>query len=61
MIGNQPADPYTALNHSEAPVKEKMENFIHFIKRCKYGMLTTRDANTGLLASRCMELAATVS
>ncbi|PKS07371.1 hypothetical protein jhhlp_005973 [Lomentospora prolificans] len=61
MIGNKPADPYTAENHTDAPLKEKMGSLLHFIERCKYGMLTTRDSNNGLLASRCMELSATDS
>jgi general stress protein 26 len=62
MIGNKPADPYTATNNeNDAPLKDKMESLLHFIERCKYGMLTTRDATSGLLSSRCMELAATES
>ena len=60
-IGDKPADPYKAKNYdTEAPVKEKMEALLSFIDRCRYAMMTTRDANSGLLASRCMELAAKV-
>lgn len=60
-IGDKPADPYKAKNYDTgAPVKEKMEALLAFIDRCRYGMMTTRDTNTGRLASRCMELAAKV-
>ena len=60
-IGDQPADPYKAANsENEVPIKEKMEGLLAFMDRSRYGMMTTRDANSGLLASRCMELAPTV-
>lgn len=60
-IGDKPADPYKAENtENEVPIKEKMEGLLAFMDRCRYGMMTTRDTTSGLLASRCMELAATV-
>ena len=60
-IGDKPADPYKAKNtENEVPVKEKMEGLLAFIDKCRYAMMTTRDSSSGLLASRCMELAAKV-
>ena len=50
-ISGQPADPYKAENtENEVPVKEKMEGLLAFIDRCRYGMLTTHDKESGRLA-----------
>jgi len=56
--GSKPADPYKAKNIDEVPIKEKVEDLSKFITASKFGMLTTRDASTGTLSSRCMALAA---
>lgn len=58
--GDKPADPYKAENKSEPELKEKIEGLVSFIESCKYGMMTTRIASSGLLVSRCMALAARV-
>jgi hypothetical protein len=54
------ADPYTASNKTEPELKEKVQDLVSFIESCKFGMMTTRIGSTGLLASRCMALAAKV-
>ena len=59
--GNKPADPYKAKNIDEPQLKEKIEDLVSFIEACKFGMMTTRIADSGLLVSRCMALAGKVS
>ncbi|KAG9773550.1 Protein bli-3 [Exophiala dermatitidis] len=54
----QPTDPYKAKNKDEPGVEEKINDLSDFIRACKFGMLTTRIADSGLLVSRCMALAA---
>ncbi|KAL1838098.1 hypothetical protein VTJ49DRAFT_3029 [Mycothermus thermophilus] len=55
----QPLDPYKESNlDKEATLEHKVEDLSHFMKHCKFAMMTTRDAKTGLLMSRCMALAA---
>jgi len=56
--GSKPADPYKAKNIDETSIKEKVEDLSEFISSCKFGMMTTRDASSGSLISRCMALAA---
>ncbi|KAI4200347.1 MAG: hypothetical protein LQ350_003995 [Teloschistes chrysophthalmus] len=56
--GDKPADPYKATNKTEPELKEKVEDLVAFIERCKFGMMTTRIESSGLLVSRCMALAA---
>jgi len=58
--GGKPADPYKAANlDQDIPLAQKIEDLSHFISGCKFGMLTTRDANkSGNLSSRCMALVA---
>ena len=58
--GDKPADPYKAVNKTEPELAEKIEDLVGFIEQCKYGMMTTRIASSGLLVSRCMALAAKV-
>jgi len=58
--GSKPADPYKARNIDDASLKEKVEDLNEFIDSCKFGMMTTRDASTGYLMSRCMAFAAKV-
>ena len=56
----KPADPYKAKNIQDPALKEKVEDLNAFIEHCKFGMMTTRIASSGLLTSRCMALAAKV-
>jgi len=56
--GDKPADPYKEKNLDSASIKEKVEDLSEFISAAKFGMMTTRDASTGYLTSRCMALAA---
>lgn len=58
--GNQTADPYTQKNKEEPPLKEKVEELLQFIEKCKFCMMTTQTVDSDLLASRCMALAAKV-
>lgn len=56
--GSKPADPYKDANKEDPSLAEKVEDLSNFISACKFGMMTTRIADSGLLASRCMALAA---
>lgn len=59
--GSKPVDPYKAKNYdTNAPVQEKIEDLVKFIKEIKYGMLTTKASDSDLLTSRAMALAGTV-
>ncbi|CAG8955337.1 hypothetical protein HYFRA_00011321 [Hymenoscyphus fraxineus] len=56
----KPLDPYKAKNLDQEPgIKEKIEDLCTFIEKSKFGMMTTRDAESGKLVSRCMALAET--
>jgi len=55
---SQPADPYTAKNKDEPGLEQKVNDLNSFIQSSKFGMMTTRIADSGLLVSRCMALAA---
>ncbi|TDZ22811.1 Protein bli-3 [Colletotrichum sidae] len=58
--GDKPADPYKAANKDDnVSLKEKVEALVNFANKSKFGMMTTRDAKSGALVSRCMALAAT--
>ncbi|KAJ0304725.1 hypothetical protein Brms1b_011086 [Colletotrichum noveboracense] len=60
--GDKPADPYKATNKdTNVSVKDKVEDLVNFANKSKFGMMTTRDAKSGALVSRCMGVAATVS
>ena len=59
--GSKTADPYTAKNKEEPSLKEKVGDLITFVEKSKFCMMTTRIAESGLLVSRCMALAAKVS
>lgn len=59
--GDAPADPYKAKNKDEPSLEEKIETLVAFVSSCKFGMMTTWNATTKLLASRCMAVAAKVS
>lgn len=57
--GDKPADPYTAANADpSASLDDKVNTLSSFVSACKFGMLTTRDASSGKLVSRCMAVAA---
>jgi len=58
MTSSQPADPYKAKNKDEPGLEQKVNDLSAFIQSAKFGMLTTRIADSGLLVSRCMALAA---
>jgi len=55
-------DPFKAANlDNDVPLAQKIEDLKNFITSCKFGMMTTRDANkSGNLVSRCMALVTTV-
>ncbi|KAK5124388.1 hypothetical protein LTR85_001605 [Meristemomyces frigidus] len=55
--GDKPADPYTAKNIQDPSLKEKVDDLVSFVDRCKFCMMTTK-TDDGKLASRCMALAA---
>ncbi|KAG5925484.1 hypothetical protein E4U42_004244 [Claviceps africana] len=57
--GDKPADPYKQANQQELDVRTKVEDLGNFINACKYGMMTTKSAESGRLVSRCMAVAAT--
>ncbi|KAI5797678.1 putative BLI-3 blue-light-inducible Bli-3 protein [Geopyxis carbonaria] len=58
--GSKPADPYHQHNDDNEGIslKQKVEDLYKFIENIKFGMMTTRQDDTGLLVSRCMALAA---
>ena len=58
--GDAPADPYKVVNADEPGLKTKIDDLVDFVTKCKFGMLTTHEARTDNLVSRCMALAATV-
>ncbi|MCJ1371872.1 BLI-3 blue-light-inducible Bli-3 protein [Loxospora ochrophaea] len=55
---DKPADPYKAKNEDPTSLKEKVEDLVSFMERCKFAMMTTRIGSNGYLVSRCMALAA---
>jgi len=59
--GTKPADPYLVKNKDEPGLKEKVEDLVAFIEKCKFALMTTRVESCGVLVSRCMALAATES
>lgn len=57
--GDKPADPYKAANADpNVSVEQKITDLSNFIDASKFGMMTTRDASSGKLVSRCMAVAA---
>lgn len=58
--GSKPEDPYKEKNKDETSLREKVEDLVNFMEKCKFAMMTTRVGSSGLLASRCMALAAKV-
>lgn len=59
--GDKPADPYKKLNAEDPDLNTKVEGLVDFITTAKFGMMTTHEASSNNLVSRCMALAATVS
>jgi len=55
--GNKPADPYKAANQDNVSLDEKVHDLVGFVDKCKYCMMATRIASSGLIVSRCMALA----
>jgi len=55
--GNKVADPYKEKNLDSPSLKDKVEDLVAFMDKCKFCMMTTRIEASGLLASRCMALA----
>jgi len=54
-------DPYKDANlDTEVSLEQKIKDLSGFMAHCKFGMMTTRDARSGNLVSRCMALAAQV-
>ncbi|EQK98835.1 bli-3 [Ophiocordyceps sinensis CO18] len=60
-VGDKPADPYKKANQDDVDTKTKINDLVEFVTACKFGMMTTHEASTSHLVSRCMALAATVS
>lgn len=58
--GSKPEDPYKEKNKDETSLREKVDDFVAFMDKCKFAMMTTRIESSGLLVSRCMALAAKV-
>lgn len=57
--GDKPADPYRAANTDDSVgLEQKVTDLSDFVTACKFGMMTTRDASSGKLVSRCMAVAA---
>jgi hypothetical protein len=59
--GSKNADPYTQKNLEEPSLKEKVEDLLNFVDKTKFCLLTTHVADSDLLASRAMAVAAKVS
>ncbi|KAL7276534.1 hypothetical protein RUND412_000457 [Rhizina undulata] len=56
--GVKHADMYKERNLDlEASVKDKIEDLVSFVEGVKFGMMTTRQRDSGYLVSRCMALA----
>jgi hypothetical protein len=58
--GSKNADPYTQKNLEEPSLKEKVEDLLNFVDQTKFCLLTTQTADSDLLASRAMAVAARV-
>jgi hypothetical protein len=58
--GSKPADPYKQKNLDDTSLTTKVEDLVAFAEKCKFCMMTTRIADSGLLVSRCMAMAAKV-
>lgn len=55
------ADPYKQKNLDlDTSLKEKVEGLVSFAEGLKFGLMTTRQTESGMLVSRCMAVAARV-
>lgn len=55
------ADPYKQKNLDlDTSLKEKVEGLVSFVEGLKYGLMTTRQNESGMLVSRCMAVAGRV-
>lgn len=53
------ADPYKEANlDTTVSLEQKIQDLSAFMNACRFAMMTTRDAKSGNLVSRCMALAA---
>jgi hypothetical protein len=60
-ISAKHADPYKEANlDTGVSLEQKIQDLSGFMTSCKFAMMTTRDAKSGSLVSRCMALAAQV-
>ena len=57
--GPKSSDPYVEKNQEEPSLHEKVQELGAFVDKCKFCMMTTKSSD-GVLASRCMALAAKV-
>lgn len=54
----QSVDPYKQANkEDDITLQQKIEDLTQFMDACKFGMMTTHDAETGKIVSRCMAIA----
>ena len=58
-MSDKAADPYKAKQEEEPSLQEKHQDYARFVEKCKFCMMTTKSPD-GVLASRCMALAAKV-
>lgn len=56
--GSTNADPYIEKNLEEPSLKDKVEDLLAFVDKTKFCLLTTQVADSDLLASRAMAIAA---
>lgn len=55
------ADPYKQKNLDlDTNLKEKVEGLVSFAEGLKFGLMTTRQNESGMLVSRCMAVAGRV-
>jgi len=57
--GDQSADPYKQANLEDPSIDTKISDLVEFTTGCKFGMMTTHEATSDNLVSRCMAIAAT--
>ena len=57
--GDKPSDPYKEKNTDQPDLKTKISDLVDFVTKSKYAMMTTREADSDKLVSRCMAVAAT--
>lgn len=61
VTAHKHADPYKQKNLDlDTNLKEKVEGLVSFVEGLKFGLMTTRQNESGMLVSRCMAVAAKV-